>query len=305
MAGIKVMVCSPASPTAFHITEVPFRDKGESFAVGSVIVKASGANFRIVKAQQPLFSPSPVQAVARAFALLEELAAQEEAGLADLSRRVGLHPSTTHRLLASLIACGYAAQSRVTGRYRLSRKVLHLTTGTRALDAHLRTVARPHLEAVRTEIDETTNLVALEGTSAVYLEQAESRRVVRLFAEPGRRVPAHASAAGKAMLAFQDPAVLERMYAGEPWESLTVATITTAIALREELQSVRVRGFAVDNEEYEDGVSCVAAPVFDAGGHVCAAISVSAPSARLLRRGFEPVGHLLVRHADEISADLG
>ncbi len=257
-----------------------------------------------MKADLPPSSAPPVQAVARAFALLEELAAQEEAGLADLARRVGLHPSTAHRLLASLIDCGYAGQSRVTGRYRLSRKVLQLATGSRALDAHLRTVARPHLEAIRTEVDETTNLVALEGMSAVYLEQAESRRAVRLFAEPGRRVPAHASGAGKAMLAFQDSAVLEPVYGGAPWEQLTTGTITSATALREELQRIRGRGYAVDDEEYEEGVSCVGAPVFDAGGHVCAAISVSAPSARLARCGFDALGQLLVRHAAEISRDL-
>ena len=272
------------------------------------MIKREVDTFRIVEASPPVppvqASVPPVQAVARAFALLEELAAQEEAGLADLARRVGLHPSTTHRLLASLIDCGYADQSRVTGRYRLSRKVLHLATGSRALDAQLRTVARPHLEAIRTAVDETTNLVALEAMFAVYLEQAESRRAVRLFAEPGRRVPAHASGAGKAMLAFQDPTVLERMYAAGPWERLTAGTITTPVALREELQRVRARGYAVDDEEYEEGVSCVGAPVFDAGGHVCAAISVSAPSARLQRRGFDTLGALLMRHAGEISRDL-
>jgi IclR family acetate operon transcriptional repressor len=269
-----------------------------------VIVKIKRDSFRIVEDHAPPASAPPVQAVARAFALLEQLAGQEEAGLADLARRVDLHPSTAHRLLASLIDCGYASQSRITGRYRLSRKVMQLATGSRALDAHLRTVARPHLEAIRTEVGETTNLVALEGMSAVYLEQAESRRAVRLFAEPGRRVPAHASGAGKAMLAFLDAAVLERVYASGPWERLTPGTITEPAALRRELQRVRRRGFAVDDEEYEEGVSCVAAPVLDAGGHVCAALSLSAPSARLKRRGFDALGALLTRHAGEISRDL-
>jgi DNA-binding IclR family transcriptional regulator len=272
----------------------------ESVERDSAIVKIKADSFRIVEGE----TAPPVQAVARAFALLEALAEQEEAGLAELARRVGLHPSTAHRLLASLIDCGYAGQSRITGRYRLSRKVLQLATGSRALDTHLRAVARPHLEAIRTEIGETTNLVALEGMSAVYLEQAESQRAVRLFAEPGRRVPAHASGAGKAMLAFQDPAVLEPLYAGGPWEQLTAGTITTPAVLRNELQRIRRSGYAVDDEEYEEGVSCVGAPVFDAGGHACAAISVSAPSARLARCGFETLGRLLAGHAGEISRNL-
>lgn len=248
---------------------------------------------------------APVQAVARALGLLEALAAQEETGLAELARGASLHPSTAHRLLASLIHCGYASQSPLSGRYRLSRKALALARGSRALDAQLRSLARPHLEEIRAAVEETTNLVALEGMSAIYVDQVESRHSVRLFAEPGRRVPAQASGAGKAMLAFQDNSVLARFYASEPWESLTSRTLTTAAALHEELSRIRARGFAVDNEEYEEGVSCVGAPVFEAGGLPCAAISVSAPSARLHRCGLEQLGALLARHAGEISRDLG
>jgi DNA-binding IclR family transcriptional regulator len=243
--------------------------------------------------------------VSRAFALLEALALREESGLVELARGTSLHPSTAHRLLASLIDCGYATQSPASGRYRLSRKVLELARGSRALDADLRDVARAHMEVIRAAVDETTNLVALEGMSAIYVDQVESRRAVRLFAEPGRRVPAHASGAGKAMLAFQEPSVLDRFYASEPWEGLTSRTLTTAAALRDELGLVRARGYAIDDEEYEDGVKCVAAPVFDATGLACAAISVSAPSARLDRGGLGQLGNLLVRHASEISRDLG
>lgn len=121
-------------------------------------------------------SAAPVQAVARAFGLLEALTAQDEMGLTELARGASLHPSTAHRLLASLIHCGYASQSPLTGRYRLGRKVLELARGSRALDAHLRSLARPHLEEIRAAVDETTNLVASEGMSAIYVDQVESRR---------------------------------------------------------------------------------------------------------------------------------
>jgi IclR family acetate operon transcriptional repressor len=243
--------------------------------------------------------------VARAFALLEALAARDEAGLVELARHVSLHPSTAHRLLASLIDCGYAAQSPTTGRYRLGRKVLELASGSKARDARLRSVARPHLEAIREAVDESANLVSLDGMAAIYLDQVESRRAVRLFAEPGRRVPAHTSGAGKAMLAFQDDGVLDKLYASEPFERLTPHTITEAVALRAELGKVRQRGYALDNEEHEEGVSCLAAPVFDNLGHACAAISVSAPSERLRRCGFVELGEMLARHARAISSELG
>jgi IclR family acetate operon transcriptional repressor len=268
-----------------------------------VIVKSACQSFRIVKSHPS--SATPVQAVARAFALLEALAARDEAGLVELARDVSLHPSTVHRLLASLIECGYAMQSPTTGRYRLGRKVLELASGSKARDARLRAVTRPHLEAIRAAVDETANLVAIDGLSAVYLEQVESRHAVRLFAEPGRRVPAHTSGAGKAMLAYQDDGLLDKLYAGEPLEQLTRRTITTGAALRDELGRVRRRGYALDNEEYEEGVSCVGAPIFDNLGNAGAAISVSAPSVRIRRCGIAELGSLLARHADEISRELG
>jgi IclR family acetate operon transcriptional repressor len=243
--------------------------------------------------------------VARAFALLEALAVRDEAGLVELARAVSLHPSTAHRLLAALIDCGYANQSPTSGRYRVGRKALELASGSKARDARLRSVVRPHLEAIRANVDETTNLVALDGLSAIYLDQVESRHAVRLFAEPGRRVPGHTSGAGKAMLAFQDDGLLDKLYASEPFDQLTPHTITTAAALRDELSGVRRRGYALDNEEYEEGVSCVGAPIFDSIGDACAAVSVSAPSARLHRCGLSELGGLLARHADEISHELG
>jgi IclR family acetate operon transcriptional repressor len=250
-------------------------------------------------------SVTPVQSVARAFALLEALAERDEAGLVELARHVSLHPSTAHRLLASLIDCGYANQSPTTGRYRLGRKALELASGSKARDARLRSLAPPHLEAIRAAVDETTNLVALDGLAVIYLDQVESRRAVRLFAEPGRRVPAHTSGAGKAMLAFQADGLLGKLYASEPFERLTPHTITTAATLREELGRVRRRGYALDNEEYEEGVSCLGAPIFDSIGNADAAISVSAPSARLHRFGLVELGGLIVRHAREISRELG
>jgi IclR family acetate operon transcriptional repressor len=269
----------------------------------SDIVKARAETFRIV--ERHASSATPVQSVARALGLLESLAARDEAGLVELARDVSLHPSTAHRLLASLIECGYAIQSPSSGRYRLGRKVLELASGSKARDARLRAITRPHLEAVRARVDETTNLVGLDGLSAVYLDQVESRHAVRLFAEPGRRVPAHTSGAGKAMLAYQDDGLLDKLCATEPFERLTARTITTAAPLREELARVRRRGYALDNEEYEEGVSCVGAPIFDNLGGACAAISVSAPSVRLRRCGLVELGSLLARHAGEISRELG
>ena len=128
-------------------------------------------------------------------------------------RKTGLVPSTAHRLLGTLVARGYAAQSPDSGRYLLGYKLLELTSGLQDRLHRLRTAARPHLEAIQAETGETTNLVVLEGRDVVYVDSVSGTRSVRLFTEIGRAIPAHTSGAGKALLAWRDPARSRRCWA--------------------------------------------------------------------------------------------
>jgi len=168
----------------------------------------------------------------------------------------------------------------------------------------LRTAARPHLEAIQDETGETTNLVVLEGRDVVYIESVSGTRSVRLHTEVGRSIPAHTSGAGKALLAWRDPADVVTLLDGAPLAPSTPRTLTTLPTLQDDLTKIRRRGYSTDNEEHELGVACVATPVLDRGGMAIAAISVSGPISRILNPETPDLAGLLREHAEAVSASL-
>jgi IclR family acetate operon transcriptional repressor len=250
--------------------------------------------------------PQPrVQSLDRALDLLEALASAGELGVSDLAARTGLVPSTAHRLLATLVERGYAAQSASGGRYLIGYKLLELASGLQDRVERLKLAAREHLEAVQRETGETTNLVVLEGRDVVYVDKVDGTRSVRLFLEVGRAIPAHTSGAGKAILAWRTPEDVAALLGGAPLQASTSHTITTLPALEQDFKRIRRRGFATDNEEHEEGVGCVGTPVFDHLGVSIAALSVSGPTSRILNAETADLGALLREHAEAVSTKLG
>lgn len=245
-----------------------------------------------------------VQSVTRSLDLLEALAAPGELGLVELAIRAGLQPSTAHRLLATLTERGYTLQSEETGRYLLGYKLLELASFVNARTTHLRALARPYLASVQRVTGETANLTVFEPPDVIFLDQVEGTRSVRMFTQVGLAVPAHTSASGKAILAYQPPDVIDALLAGE-LQRLTPRTITDPDKLRKELARIRRRGYAIDNEEHEEGVSCVSAPIFDFEGAVRAAMSVSAPTQRIHSADTAQLGELITGRAAEVSRALG
>jgi DNA-binding IclR family transcriptional regulator len=248
-----------------------------------------------------------VQSVDRALDVLEAVAAGGELGVSEVAARTGLVASTAHRLLASLADRGYVRQTATHGRYRLGLAVLELAGGMQAQTAALTAAARPHLERIQSVTRETTNLVILVGDRVVYVDQVAGRHSMRMFTELGSSALAHTTGSGKAMLAYRPAEAIELMYARarEPFERLTPRTHTTLASLRDEFARIRRRGYALDDEEHEEGVSCVAAAVFDSTATAFAAISISAPTSRIVHADSGELGRLLCRHAAEVSAALG
>ena len=245
-----------------------------------------------------------VQSVERSLEILEALAGGGELGLLEVASRTGLQPSTAHRLLATLVVRGYAVQTRPSGRYMLGYKLAELAGAVGERSSRLRTLARAHLSAVQAATGESANLSVLAPPNSVYVDHLDGTRAVRMFARIGAAVPAHASAAGKAMLAYLPPEALAEVVGTEPLAALTAHTITSLAALRGELDTIRARGYAIDDEEHEPGVGCVAAPIFDRDASAVAALSVSAPTQRI--RGGDPatLGTLLAEQAAAVSQAL-
>lgn len=222
-----------------------------------------------------------VQAVDRTLAILEALAAHKNpAPLSVLAREVELNVSTVHRLLHTLMGRGFVQQEPESGRYRLGLKFFEL--GSAALASlDVRQAGRPFLEEIVRDCNETANLVVLDQTEVVYVDQVESSRQVKMIAKIGGRAPVYCTGAGKAILAHLPAAEREAVLHSLAFQRRTARTIAGLEELRRELGEVARRGYSLDLEEMEEGVRCVAAPVWNSFGRVVAAISVSGPSSRL------------------------
>jgi IclR family acetate operon transcriptional repressor len=246
-----------------------------------------------------------VQSLQRALSLLEALAdARGEIGVAELSRRVGLHVSTTHRLLATLIPPGYVRQNPDSGGYGLGHKTFQLAEAYIG-QIDLRQAIRPILERLSQATGETANLVIRDGREALYLDKVESPRSLRIFSRIGRRAPLHCTAVGKVLLASSPQAGVEALLGEPPFERLTRRTITLGGQLRRELAGVRAQGFAVDREECEEGACCLAAPVRNVTGETVAAVGISGPAVRMTPRRIQELIPVIVHAGREMSERLG
>ncbi len=245
------------------------------------------------------------RSVARALTILHLFTVGEaEISLSEISQRVALHQSTVFRLLATLGAVGFTEQNPHTGRYRLGPASLSL--GQAFLrHSDLRQLAEAPLAGLRDHSSETVHLATLYGTEVLYLEKLPGLHPIGLMSSRiGDRAPAHCTGVGKALLAYQPEAIVRQTYSDD-LPSYTPFTITRINALLEDLEKVRQRGFAVDDEEHEVGVVCVAAPVFDSS-RVVAAISASGPADRIRQEmRNRDLTQAVLAAAGEISARLG
>lgn len=225
-----------------------------------------------------------IQTVSNALRLLEAFSEEDDLGVSELSRLLGLHKNNVFRLLATLEERGYIEQISTSERYRLGVRCLELgrsfSSGRTLLSS-----ARPILEELAGSTEESVHLGVLRGFEVVHLDAEVPRRLITSASRVGMRLPAHCTALGKVLLGCGDGDRLEKfdvkVVSIEGLDARTSQTIKDREKFIDELRSVTVQGYAVDLEECELGLLCVAAPVLDHTGQVVAALSVSAPAQRV------------------------
>ncbi len=245
---------------------------------------------------------SRVQSIERAFAVLGALAAGP-IGVTEVADRADLPKSTAARILASLAREGVVEQVPGGTRYRLGPRLVTLAAGIRPTRS-LAALARPSLEDLAEAVGEAAGLSVPDGALVHYIEQVGSPNPVSVRDWTGSRIPLHAVSSGQVLLAYAPPAFVQR-YLGRPMERFTARTLVSADALLERMRAIRRDGYAWALEEFDEGISSVAAPIADASGEVVAAVHLHGPSYRFPAPGTEAtIAERVVTTAAQISGSL-
>jgi len=250
-----------------------------------------------------------VQTIERASSILDILGQSSQGiSIRELSAKLKLPKGTTHRLLSSLSYFGYVRQDPKTKDYFLGLKFVEL--GQILLSQlDLRKEAEPFLRDLAERTKETIHLVILDRNEIVYIDKVETDQNpsgLKMASRIGLRNPAHSSAVGKMILANFSEEELQSFFKEKSLLRRTENTITDPIQLREHLKSVRKQGYAVDDEENEKGIRCVAAPIYNETGKTVAAISITAPAFRVTKKSIqETLKKEVMETALRISERLG
>ena len=247
-----------------------------------------------------------IQAVSHALDLLEQFHDDiDEMGVTELSKRLKLHKNNVFRLLATLESRGYIEQNRATENYRLGLKSLELGQ-TFIKQMGLLRQAKPILERLVKECRETSYVAIFKEGYIVYLDVVETDLTVRVVSRVGSRLPSYCTAAGKIHLAFMSDEEIDGLLPSREMKAYTPTTITDRDELKKELRQIAEQGFAIDNEELDPGVRCVAGPIRDYTRRIVGAISISGPSMRLSDDRIEKeLIPLVAQAAEDLSARLG
>ncbi|SNT74399.1 HTH-type transcriptional regulator BhcR [Paracoccus seriniphilus] len=245
-----------------------------------------------------------IQALDRALDILDLLAANPGLTLSEVAEEMGQSPSTVHRVLHTLAARRVAESDPATQTWHIGPATFRLGAAFMRRSG-LGERARPFLRTLMEHTGETANLGIPEENSVLSLAQVETHESIRACFAPGTRLPLHASAMGKVLLTFGRPERLQQLIDTTGLARCTDKTLITRDALLEDMQRIRTRGFAFDDEERTRGMRCIAAPVLDHDGKLVAAISISGPTQRIGHEHVKTLGAVVVATAGDLTQALG
>src|SRR5512138_3262385 len=247
-----------------------------------------------------------IQAVDHALDLLEQFHDDvDELGVTELSKRLTLHKNNVFRLLATLESRGYIEQNKITENYRLGLKTLELGQ-TFVRQMGLLRQARPVLETMVKECNETSYVAILKDFHIIYLDVVETDLTVRVVPRVGSRLPSYCTAAGKVQIAYMTEEELDHYLPSKELKGYTPSTITDRDEFKAHLKKIAEQGYAIDNEEMDIGVCCVGAPIRDYTRRIIGAVSISGPSMRFsMERMEKELIPLVIKAGEDISTKLG
>lgn len=247
-----------------------------------------------------------ITSVERSLIMLEVLSNYPEGiGLTELGYKLELAKSTTHRLLKTLKENGYVIQDYKTNDYLLGTKVIELA-GSILDNLNVKNVAKRYLEDLCAIINEVVHLCIHENGEAIYIDKFESDQTIRMHSRIGKRAMMHSTGVGKVLLSGMNQNQVDKIIKAKGLPSMTPNTITNLNDLYERLEKIRVQRYEIDNLENEEGIRCIAGPIYDHEGKVVASFSISGPENRMTTEYIENnLVDLVAETTKKISKEMG
>lgn len=247
---------------------------------------------------------NPIQVSERIFHTIECLAQNGAMGLQELSTALDLNKSTVHRILNSLICMDYVRQDPETVKYSLSFKICGLSNQILSQNSMI-DIARPFIKELSANSGETVHLVQLDGINATYIDKVEaSRNSVRMISMVGKSIPLYCSGVGKAILADMPDTKIESIWKQSFIQQLTEHTVTRFVDFMNLIEETRRTGYALDNEENEIGVRCIAVSLKGYNGKSTYAISISAPKDRMSDARILQLREMILKTKHQIESNI-
>jgi IclR family transcriptional regulator, KDG regulon repressor len=249
-------------------------------------------------------SEKGAQLIDRLLDIVELLTLEKDGlGVTDIANRTSLHKSTVHRIVSALAERGYIEKVPERSVYKVGLKFVEISS-VYLNSVELKTEATPYLRELTSKLGQPTHLAILDGTDAVYIEKVDVLNNIRLYSQIGRRIPVYCSALGKCLLSGLHEGEIDEIVQKSSFIKFTAKTLTREELLRQ-VRAVTTDGYAVDDEEHDEGIRCIAVPVRDYRGKVIASVSVAGPASVFLQKNDNETAKMVKETALVISKRMG